>query len=201
MKKRIWLLIVAACCTFLAVGGIAQAKGPESATVAGPNIDEPIELIGNGNSDRVVQFMAETELWTANGDSPRPAIEPDGRLGPAYTLTWINSGPASDTVEERTIVQFLYLQAEDGPMIHTPSQLGLDGWGHGVVGWFTASDRLPETLYALGVPRLDEGESGVSKFASAAGYLAIIALVVLIGVNWADRNRRQVSGARRQIRI
>ncbi len=58
------------------------------------------------------------------------------------------------------------------------------------------SRQIPETLYALGVPRLDEGESGVSRAASGAGYLAIIAFVVLIGLNWADRNRGQGPGVR-----
>ena len=142
------------------LGGIAFAKGPESATITGPGIDEPIELINadyfdSDYTDHVKELMRQTGLWFAT--SSRISTEPAGDLGPPYTLTWINSGPPSDSVDKRTIRQTLYLYADNGPVIHTPAQEGLEGWGTNVIGWFTAPDGLRDTLAALDVPILESG--------------------------------------------
>jgi hypothetical protein len=127
------------------------AKGPESATITGPEIDQSIELINNTDLDLVVRLMEQTGLWYDTG-IPLPSEEPVGELGPTYTLTWINSGPPSLSKEKRTIRQELYLDAENGPLIHTPAQETLQGWGPGVIGWFVAPGELKETLTELGVP-------------------------------------------------
>lgn len=156
MSKRTLIIMVVTSAIVVAIGGIALAKGPESATITGPGIDEPleIELIETANPDLVRRLMEQTGLWFATGDSSRIPAEPAGDLGPAYTLTWINSGPPADPVEERTIRQILYLHAESGPVIETPSQIGLEGWGPEVIGWFIAPDGLADTLTAMGVPTL-----------------------------------------------
>jgi len=157
MRKRTMIVIAITSATVVAIGGTAFAKGPESATITGPGINAPIELINvdffdTDYTDHVKELMRQTSLWYATGGGSRIAIEPAGALGSAYMLTWINSGPPGDPLEERTIRQLLYLRAEGGPVIHTPAQKGLEGWVPGVVGWFTAPDGLTDTLAALGVP-------------------------------------------------
>jgi hypothetical protein len=130
------------------------AKGPESATVTGPGIEEPIELLDvargldpSGELER--QLMHQTGLWSApTFESRQP---PTGELGPAYTLTWINSGPPGRSVESRTIRQELYPDADGGSVIHTPPQAGLEGWGPEVTGWFDAPNTLWDTLAQLGL--------------------------------------------------
>lgn len=129
----------------------AVAKGPESATITGPGIEQPIELLNNSNMDLVVRLMEQTGLWYDTG-TPLSSKEPVGELGPSYTLTWINSGPPSLSADERTIYQEIYLDAENGPLIHTPPQESLQGWGAGVIGWFVAPGNLKDTLTELDVP-------------------------------------------------
>jgi hypothetical protein len=152
-----WVLTVFAGAAFLTVfllgfANPVSAKGPESVTITGPGIIEPLELMEAGNFDRIAKLMEQTGLWYGTGDLPHAIDPPAGELGPAYTLTWINSGPPGDSVEQRTMVQYLYLDAERGILIHTPDQKSLENWGHGVIGWFTAPAGLPDTLSGLGVP-------------------------------------------------
>ncbi len=128
-----------------------SAKGPQSATISGPGIDRPIELLDTSDIDLVVKLMEQTGLWYDTGD-PLPFGEPKGELGHSYTLTWINSGPPAKSTADRTIRQLIYLDAEGGPVLHTPAQDNLQGWGPGVIGWFAAPPGLRDTLTELGVP-------------------------------------------------
>lgn len=150
MNKRTLIIMVVTSAIVVTTAGTGLAKGPESATFIGPDIDEPIELI-NSDPDHFSELLAQTGIW-AGTSGPRVSSEPAGDLGPVYTLTWINSGPPGAPIEERTIRQLLYLQAENGPLINTPAQVGLEGWGGDVVGWFMAPEDLIDTLVALGVP-------------------------------------------------
>ncbi len=136
------------------VGSIAPAtaKGPESATIIGPGIDQPMELIRPDNVEQMSRLMEQTGLWYGTGDLPRPLAGPTGDLGPAHTLTWVNGGPPGASVQARTIQQLIYLDAEAGPLIHTPAQESLENWGAGVIGWFAAPSGLSDTLAELGVP-------------------------------------------------
>jgi hypothetical protein len=148
------------------------AKGPESATITGPGIDRPIELLDNANHDLVIQLMEQMGLWYDTSD-PLPFGKPTGELGLSYSLTWINSGPPTNSVAERTIYQLIYLDAEQGPVIRTPPQEGLQGWGTGVIGWFTAPNELRDTLVKLGVP------ISTKPFSREAAHLEIAADTVL----------------------
>jgi hypothetical protein len=128
-----------------------SAKGPESATITGPWIDRPIELMDGTNPDLVARLIEQTALWYGSGDPLTPEKRA-GELGPSYTLTWINSGPPGKSAEKRTIRQVIYLAAENGPIIHTPEQEALEGWEVRVTGWFVASSGLRDTLPELGAP-------------------------------------------------
>ncbi|MFW6098041.1 MAG: hypothetical protein ACOC9Z_08185, partial [Chloroflexota bacterium] len=85
----------------LASVGTAAAKGPESVTIAGPSIEQPLELMDHDNWEPVRLLMEQTGLWYALGDLPTPIEEPASDLGPSYTLTWINGGPPHKSVQER----------------------------------------------------------------------------------------------------
>lgn len=192
MSRRAIKVLALASFLVLTNGGIALGKGPESVTITGPGVGSPIELINpdffHGDyTDQVKDLMRQTSLWYATGGGSRLSAKPEGELGSAYTLTWINSGPPDDPVEERTIIQLLYLQAEKGPVVHNPPQEGLMDWGPGVVGWFLAPDDLADTLASLGVPLSDAGVAGpvaigVLEHLELFGAIALAVLLLIWGM-------------------
>jgi hypothetical protein len=140
----------------------------------------------SANFDLVARLMEQTGLWYTTGDLPDLLDEPPGELGSGYTLTWINAGPPDKSVAERTIRQLIYLDAKNGPVIYTPDQIGLPGWGPGVIGWFAAPSGLRDTLAELGVPM-----AAGSSFNAAAPseiradtflYLGVAGLALIVGL-------------------
>lgn len=102
------------------------------------------------------------------------------QLGEAYTIKWVNSGPPSASVDERTIVQHIYLDAEGGPLIHTPAQIGLDGWGHHAKGWFKAPDGLEKAIEDIvAKERANEETSTQAWLLSAIAFAAVLGLTGL----------------------
>jgi hypothetical protein len=207
MNKRMLIIAVAVCAIVVTTVGAALAKGPESATLTGPDIDKPIEL--TQSDPGIAQLMQQSGIWS--GPGLREPIEPAGNLGPAYTLTWVNSGPPEASIEERTIRQILYPYAENGPLINTPAQVGLVGWGGEVLGWYKAPS-LIDTLAALGVtapappseadtavaPESDGGGAAVDSAGDIVSvdsepgyliYLAIAGLGLVLALTWAARRR------------
>jgi hypothetical protein len=178
-----------------------QAKGPVAATIAGPGITEPMELVDGVERALVVRLMEQTGLWYATGDLPRPLAEPPVAPGPSYTLTWINGGPPNASRAERTMRQQIYVAGEGDLLIHTAAEDVLANWGAGVTGWFRAPSGLWATLLELGVP-LEAALASVAG-ARAGGaaqpqatpvntiwYLTGIALALGVGLAGALRARR-----------
>lgn len=174
--------------------GSALAKGPSSVTIFGPGFDPPLELMGEANFDLIFLLMEQSGLWYASGDLPTPMDEPSGDLGPAYTLTWINSGPPGSPVEQRTYRQLLYPQADAGVLIYIPPQDSLNYRPPEAFGWYTAPDGMLETLAELGapisqapglfgrltdIPLLDRLGSANSRFLGLAGFAIIVVVVFL----------------------
>jgi hypothetical protein len=159
----------------------ARAKGPESATIAGPWIDQPIELVNTSKADLVRRLMEQTGLWFGGHALEELDETPTGELGPSHTLTWVNAGPPGRSVAERTIRQIIYLEADGGPVIHTPAQASLDDWGAGVIGWFAAPSDLRDTLVELAVPMsaadVARASEPVSRAALWVFAVAVLALV------------------------
>ena len=94
-------------------------------------------------NDAPVTLIGLTGLWF--GSLP-VATAPPENPGPAYTLTWANMGPPGEPIESRTIHQYVYVDAPGGPLISTPEQIGLDGWGAEVIGWFEAPEEIGSTI-------------------------------------------------------
>ena len=145
-------LVVLVTCTVVSAGAaVAYAKGPVSVTITGPGVDETIDLLLEVEpSDPVLSLMQESALWGGVRRATRLRAEPLVELGPAYAVVWVNSVPAGESPEERVITQVVYPHSAVGPVIHTPSQVGLAGWGQEVVGWFRGPESLADTFVALG---------------------------------------------------
>jgi hypothetical protein len=162
----------------------AMAKGPESATLSGPGIDEPIVLLEQGSGISVIgtgsaesDLIALTGLWQF--DPTRELISPPRDLGTGLNLSWVNMGPPHLPKSERTIRQILYLYAEGGPIINTPEQASLDGWG-GVTGWYRADTRLlsvVERLAGIDFSAADRPDPSMQLFLVAVATLAVTATV------------------------
>jgi hypothetical protein len=192
--RRIAMTLASAGVAAVAVAMIgfpALAKGPLAATISGPGILRPVELTDNGAAPgQVRRLMEQTGLWFARGDLPTALEHRPSGLGAAYTLSWLSPGSPEESLEQRTIRQAIYPAADGGPVIHTPSQPGLQGWGPQVIGWFTAPAGFLDTLTQLGAP-LTGASQGPPAQATTGGapqrsnqvarlvYVAITALVAV----------------------
>jgi hypothetical protein len=93
-------------------------------------------------------------------------------------------------VEERTIRQEIYLEAENGPVIHTPAQESLQGWGSERIGWFAAPSGLRDTLAELGVPisptrpfsEIIPSEIAIDTILSDRDYVTTILFLAVVGL-------------------
>lgn len=144
----------------LGIAAPALAKGPVTLTITGPGIDKTIDLVESGYPELISRLMEQTKLWYGTSELPLDIDPPAGELGPAYVLSWLNSGPPDEPEAARTIVQEVYLEAETGPLVHTSEQQALSGWGVDVIGWFKAPAGLRDTLAELGVPVAASASSG-----------------------------------------
>lgn len=151
---RMSLTVAALVLLSVTMATAAAAKGPESAILTGPGIDESIVFIDQSRphetyeTEPPLSLIGLTALWLAPVPSP---TDPPDELGAPYTVTWHLFGALPD----RQIVQHVYLDAAGGPVIHTPEQVGLEGWGPDVVGWFPAPEGLKEAIdeiVAWGLP-------------------------------------------------
>ena len=183
--KRIWRILLGTVLLILflfALSAAALAKGPTALTVEGPGLEQPLDIDTTENWTLLSKLMEQTGLWYATGDLPRPINAPTGDLGPGYTLTWVNGGPPGETVPDRTMIQYLYLHAEHGPLIHTPPQESLENWGQNRIGWFTAPKTLPDTLGRLGVPITSLSKAPAlppGRYTAALGLLLAAGLIVI----------------------
>ena len=206
--SQVWAGLMLVAVALFGLIDHVSAKGPVSATITGPGLEQPRELIERAEDDKrtaslVVRLMEQTGLWYATGDLPRRLEAPPEALGPSYALTWINGGPPDRSREERTMRQIIYVVGPRELRIHTPAQPGLERWGQGVIGWFAAPVGLWDTLVEMGVPlsaALSAEETdrfkGVagpalpqSEPANVLGYLTV-AGVILVGLGFALAKRR-----------
>jgi hypothetical protein len=174
MRRRTISTIVPTVAVVLVFALSASAKGPGSATLDGPGIEEPIQFLQRGGwtqsheSDAAVEMLRMTGLWYGSGAE---SLQPPTRdLGPAHEVSWGDpAGPAG------FIVQYLYLDAPRGPLIHTPEQDGLDGWGPDVIGWFPAPEGLEEAIDEVVV-------WGQPETSTPAWFLPVIAFTAISGL-------------------
>ena len=125
MSTRLVISILVAVILAFGFATPVWAKGPASATLEGPGIEEPIVFFDYNSptqdfhTNRPAIFDL-TALWTTAAIGPE-ASAPTGDLGPGYTITWIMFGASDEITQE------IYLNAAGGPLIHTPGQESLVG--------------------------------------------------------------------------
>lgn len=160
------LVAVLAVGAILATPATALAKGPSGASISGPGLAAPLRvdhlsgLVGHGQlADQgglgepgqfgaLMQHAGFSEgVWGRQAGRP-PVDEPEGELGPRYTVLWTLPGP---TGADDTVRQELYPYAEAGPVTHvTPGQAFFDGQ-HTAGGWFAGGPELSTLLLDLGL--------------------------------------------------
>lgn len=143
MRTRFGILVVV---LVLVPAVTALAKGPASATLDGPGIDEPIRFLDQRRPVDSYEVSAPTDmlrltaLW--HGPGATATEPPTDDPGSAYTVTWEMFGGTGG----EPIVQYIYPDASEGGLIHTPEQKSLEGWGDGVTGWFEAPRGLSAAI-------------------------------------------------------
>jgi hypothetical protein len=140
----------------LALPAAAVAKGPESATMTGPGLDEPIVFTGGGEPGsagtlgRTAEHAGFFPAVFGQQPSPMLAHRPPGDLGPRYTIDYRLPGPNGET----TIRQDVYPQAEGGPVTYmAPGQVFFEG-ERTRGGWYRAGPELEDVLAEVGLPGL-----------------------------------------------
>src|SRR4051812_29874962 len=119
MRRRRTVAAIALA-TALAVSAAAAAKGPESASLNGPGLDQrSLTLVGNGElgSGTALGRLVDGSGFFAQmyGDARVVLLarRPAGALGPRYRVTYVVPGP--NGVRSR-VVQELYPFAQPGPL-------------------------------------------------------------------------------------
>lgn len=196
MLKNLVLVSLAVALLGILAPPVAHAKSASQATIAGPGIDQPIEITGEGDvGGSVLMQIAEGAgfFGAVFGQSPDPMLDarPAGSLGPRYTVTYVMPGPSSGL---DTIVQDVYPFAKPAPVSYT--RPGQRFWTtertHG--GWYVAASSLEHDLVAAGVPvtpraiTRSDGFSGPVVWAVAV-LLATAVLSVLAGRHYVVRRR------------
>jgi hypothetical protein len=152
MKRA--LPALAALAMVLLLPATVAAKGPSTATIAGPGLDHALEIkgYGEGGDATPLGILVEGGGFFAQVFQPTPRLttkaRPAGQLGPRYDVTYTVPGPNGDS----TLTQDLYPYAATGPLTYmTP---GEKFWGSQSTtgGWFRGSTQLKQMLVQAGLP-------------------------------------------------
>ncbi len=154
MLKRL-LTIITAGLLSAALALPALAKGPASATITGPGIDEPIVLDGDPHPDsgsHLAEFSLATGFWELaygadvdGGGLEVLDIPPTKELGPEYVVVWSHGGAGGD------VMSLVYPHAAGGPLVFVESAVyiaDMDMETHG--GWFASTHDVAGLLGSYG---------------------------------------------------
>jgi len=188
-------LIVAAC----AIAPTAIGKGAPEATIAGPGLDGPISLAGEGdpNGELLAAIADRAGFFPAVfAQTPDPMLDarPAGELGPSYTVSYVMPGPDN---EADTLVQAVYPYATPNPVTYV--QPGQPYWTTERTrgGWYVASPELRELLATAGLPETapaaDIGPSDSPwRVVGPLGVLLAIGAAAVVGAALMTKRRPQV---------
>jgi len=144
-------IAVASVAAALSIAPAASAKGPQSASLTGPGLEQrSLTFVGNGEMGQgtpLGRLVDATGFFAQMyGQSPDPTVRtrPPGTLGPRYRITYVVPGP--NGIRSR-VVQDVYPFAQPAPLTYMrPAQRY---WGsrlaHG--GWFRTTATLRQALH------------------------------------------------------
>jgi hypothetical protein len=138
--KKLALIVLVA----LALPASALAKGPSAASIAGPGLTT-IRIAGaEGSTTRFWRFVEAAGFFEAAYGPRLPKTQPEGDLGPRYTITW--KVPSSNR-----LYQDVYPYAQPYPVTYmSPEQTIYGSKVKG--GWFVGGVKLKKALALIGVP-------------------------------------------------
>ena len=153
MRRQLVAGVVLAAALFLP--SVAGAKGPESASLTGPGLENrSLAVIGQGEMGPGTPLgtLVDSGGFFAQmyGQVPDPtsSVRPRGTLGAQYRVTYVVPGP--NGIKSR-VVQDIYPFAKPVPL--TYMKPGQRFWGtktaHG--GWFRSSVALRRALVQAGL--------------------------------------------------
>jgi len=195
--KKLALIVLVA----LALPASALAKGPSAASIAGPGLTT-IRIAGaEGSTTRFWRFVEAAGFFEAAYGPRLPKTQPEGDLGPRYTITW--KVPSSNR-----LYQDVYPYAEPYPVTYmSPEQTIYGSKVKG--GWFVGGVRLKKALALIGVPteapqpppsarhEPPAQASGSGLSARDVGAIAvgavILVLAVLLAIHAMRRSRRTIA--------
>lgn len=170
--RSVTLTMIAA----LVLAVTAAAKGPSSATISGPGLDDEITIGGLADEGGFAQqagFFAQ-----AFGQTPDPTLRtrPAGVLGPRYDVDYTVPGPDGEVWHLKAA---LYPYAEGGPLSYMrPGQPFFRGpRSHG--GWFRAPAELRAALVEAGLPPARVRAGGATPFWRSPGGIALWVAVAM----------------------
>jgi hypothetical protein len=178
----------------LAVVPAAQAKGPTSATISGPGLEEPVRLAALSEGQRLSRYWQLVEglgfFPAAFGQITSPLLpaRPAGDLGPRYTIRY---GLPMGYGRRAVVVQHLYPYADGGPATYMPP--GQKIFGHKTRGgWYRAAPGVKAALLARGLPaaRPPAGTGTGTRNTAAVGVALIAALLGVLGPTALRRRAR-----------
>jgi hypothetical protein len=149
------LVAAAALVAALALPTVAAAKGPESASITGPGLNQLLAVNGQGEGGNATPLGNLVDLGgffpQMYGQSPDPTLrhQPKGTLGPRYLVTYVVPGPSN--IKSR-IIQSVYPFAKPVPL--TFMKAGQKFWGTRETrgGWFRSTSDLKRILVQAGLP-------------------------------------------------
>jgi hypothetical protein len=199
-------LTVASSLVALLIGAAipAEAKGPSSASIAGPGIASPIRIGWEGGENRAFAALIRdsgifTGLW-CRACEDRLRTPAAGELGPRYTVTYAMDLEGVHGASGM-VVQDVYPFAEPDPVTFVAPHQPFWGTSETVGGWYLARPRLRRELVRLGVPDdavATSSPSGAVRDATATpvgasplGSVVVIAIAVAaVLVGWLVVVRR-----------
>jgi hypothetical protein len=179
--KRLAFAVLTAALAALLLPVFAFAKGASEATIVGPGLDEPVTLAGEGRAggEALMRLADAAGFFPAVFvQSPDPMLDdqPEGTLGPGYTITYTMPGPAG----EDRIVQTLYPYATPSPVTYVAPGQRFFGTEETRGGWFTAGQTMLDHLVAAGLPREAPVTGDDGSFPWAMTTIAAVALAGIL---------------------
>ena len=155
MRGRVLLVVfLSALLGGLLVPGVAQAKGPDQATIDGDGMAAPISVgLKGGSGDDLGTLADVAGLWPAlfkEKLDPMLPSAPKEDLGPKLVITW--NLPDGNPSTPGSVRQELYLYAEGGPLTYTPPGQAVFGDGRTAGGWFRTPTYLQPRWETFGLP-------------------------------------------------